>query len=155
MDRIEQNLQRQLEWIKTADSKVAPLYTINVAMLGLLATLIKVTSDWGCIKYSLTAATIIVLSVSLICLTKTLFPKLNGPSNSLVFFGEISKLNIKDFSERISAQTDDEYSFDVINQIHRNAQIASEKYATVKYAFISTLVATPLWLITVFSLYIK
>ena len=43
MDRIESNLQRQSVWIKTADSKVPPLYAINVAMLGLLATLIKST----------------------------------------------------------------------------------------------------------------
>lgn len=155
MDRIEKSLQRQLEWIKTADSKVAPLYTINVAMLGLLATLIKVTTEWNCIKYSLIFSTIIFLSISLIFLTRTLFPRLSGPHGSLIFFGEIAKLDIEEFSEKISDQTDDEYSNDLINQVHRNSQIATEKYQAVKHAFISTLIATPSWLISIFILHIK
>ena len=90
INRSEKVLSLQLEWVKTADSKVAPLFAINAAMLGLLVALIKLLPAWTIATAIFSSITVILLAVVILFLALTMFPRLIGPKESNIFFDVIS-----------------------------------------------------------------
>lgn len=70
IERSEKILKLQLEWVKTADSKVPPLFAINLAMLGLLAPLLKMLLAWTIAAAIFSTIAVILLSLSMIFLAK-------------------------------------------------------------------------------------
>ena len=46
LSMMENTLARQLQWIAAADSKVATIFAIDTAMLGVLAALAAHTQTW-------------------------------------------------------------------------------------------------------------
>lgn len=153
IDRFEKILSLQLEWVRAADSKVAPLFAINIAMLGLLTALIKLLPVWTIAAAVLSSITTILLVMSMFFLALTMFPRLIGPKDSNIFFGGISKQSEEKYLLDISSISDDEFQKDILRQVYRNAEIANAKYANLRLAFIFTFVSTIPWLIAVYVLY--
>ncbi len=77
-------LSKQLLWISAADSKVAPIFAINAAMLGILASLIPPISKWIIFAAITTTLSIIPLIVSVVFLACVTFPRLSGPKGSYI-----------------------------------------------------------------------
>jgi len=150
----EKILSLQLEWIKTADAKVPPLFSINVAMLGLLAVLMKGVTDWSFLIGFFAFLSIASLSISIIFLAQAMFPRLDGPEGSLIFFGGISKLSREEYISKVLSVSSGDHKNDILSQVHRNAEIATSKYKYVKKAFISTFISVPFWVNAVYFLYI-
>ena len=153
-DRSEKILSLQLEWVRTADSKVAPLFAINIAMLGFLAALIKSLPAWTISPAIFSSITVILLVVSMLFLALTMFPRLIGPKDSSIFFGGISKQSEDKYLSEMSSMTDDEFQKDILRQVYRNAEIANSKYANLRLAFIFTFVSIIPWLGSVYALYV-
>lgn len=154
IERTEKILNLQLEWVKAADAKVAPLFAINIAMLGLLAVLIKLLSSWTIAAAIFSSITTILLVLSMIFLALAMFPRLGGPKESNIFFGGIVKQAEEKYKISVASINDIEYQNDILSQVYRNAEIANTKYANLKLAFISTFASTLPWLIAVYILYI-
>ena len=154
IERSEKVLNLQLEWVKTADSKVAPLFALNIAMLGLLAALVKLLPAWTIATAIFSSITVILLAMSMLFLVLTMFPRLIGPKESNIFFGGIAKQSEEKYLLDMSSISDTEYQKDILSQVYRNAEIANSKYANLKLAFIFTFASTIPWLAAVYVLYI-
>ena len=153
-DRSEKILSLQLEWVRAADSKVAPLFAINIAMLGFLAALIKLLPIWTIPSAIISSITVILLVTSMVFLALTMFPRLIGPKDSNIFFGGISKHSEERYLSDMSSMSDGEYQKDILRQVYRNAEIANSKYANLRLAFIFAFVSTVPWLVSVYVLYV-
>ena len=153
-EREEKILALQLDWVRAADSKVPPLFAIDIAMLGFLAALIKLIPAWTISAAVVCSIAAIPLFLSLIFLAFAMFPRLDGPKESNVFFGGIAKQSEKRFKENFLSAADSEIQDDLLSQAHRNAEIAAKNYSNIKLAFIFTFSSILPWVFSVYLLYV-
>lgn len=152
-ERAEQLLTLQLDWVRSADAKVPPIFAIDLAMLGVITALINTISNWTICQAIFSAFCLIFLCVSIIFLALGMFPRLSGPKDSYVFFEGIVKKSQERFIAEFRNLSDEVYMEDLLLQIYRNSEIAEIKFKFVKYAFISLFIGSPFWIATIFSIY--
>ena len=151
---LEANLGRQLSWISAADSRSTLAFALNTGMLGVLAAVSPKQATAWCVAPAIFASFAVALALaSLICLTFASFPRVAGPRGSLVFFEGIAQRTAAQFKEAVTTLSDESYIDDLVNQCHRNAEIASRKFSWVQRAFICLYLAVPTWGVAVFLLY--
>jgi hypothetical protein len=142
-------LERQIAWISHADSKLSVLGPLPLAMLAISLANVSIDFDnIGGLDLPL-AASSLLLCVSLFFSKAALSPRLQGPPESLVFFGRISEYSNDEFVEKIESLTDEAYRRDIIQQIHINAKIASQKHKNIAISIFWLTCATPLWLLAI------
>ena len=146
-------LSLQLEWVKSADSKVPPLFAINAAMLGVIAALIPDINNWDIQSAIFTLLSILPLVGSVICLALTTFPRLSGPASSVVFFSGITARSEDEYISVVTNMPDEILLNDILQQIYRNAEIAKSKYTFIKKSMVLSFASLPLWFISVWYLY--
>lgn len=125
-------LERNLGWIAAAEVKVGVIAAINIAMLGGLGAAFSQAATgtpWG---YVLSVAATALLAAGLFCVAMAVLPKTTGPTKSLLFFGRIGPCADADYTTAFRSATPDELLEDWLAQIHRNAQIACEKFRWVR-----------------------
>ena len=155
-DKIEISngiLSKQLSWISAADSKVAPIFAINAAMLGVLATLIPPIANWTIFRAIITILSVIPLIASMIFLTLVTFPRLSGPKGSYIYFGGITTKSEDSYVNDMINMEDDVFLKDILTQTYRNAEIAQSKFNHIKKAMALTFISLPTWLLAVWLLY--
>lgn len=153
IDLAERILARNLAWVAAADSKVQAVFGIDAAMLGILATLTPLPQQWSVACGCTAVVAGLLLLASVACLGLATFPRLEGPNDSIVYFGTASNIGSKNFIERVQTGFTMAFALDVATQAHRNAQIASVKYRFVKGALVLVFCALPPWLLSVWLLY--
>jgi hypothetical protein len=136
-------LERNLAWIATAEIKVGVIVAIDTALLGGLAAAFGASDSaartvWTYL-FILVAAGAAVLG--LFCAAMAVLPRTSGPKNSLLFFGTIAAQDATTYSTRFNQATDEQLLADWTDQIHRNAQIAHDKYAWVRKSMVWSFVA--------------
>lgn len=125
IDYLEKELARLLDWIKTADTRITLILPLATAMLGAIAALNPSFSEWTwCIGISVSLS-VTLLVCSLISVSLALFPRTNGPQNSMIFFGGIASKNLENFRSNVNNFDDEKYKNDLINQCFINALIAN------------------------------
>ncbi len=150
----EKILVLQIAWIEMADRKVAPLFAINTAMLGLLIVFAH-SQYWSITLIVLSIIAIFLLLTSLFCLAFVMFPRIEGVDESNVFFGGIAKQVKGNYVSRMLLIKDDsEHQEDILNQIYCTAKIAEAKYRWMKNASTCTFASTPFWLVSFYILYV-
>ncbi len=154
IERAEKILLFQLEWVKTADAKVPPIFAINIAMLGVIIALMKTLSNWTIATAIFVALCLIPLVISMVFLVLAMFPRMSGPKGSNVFFGGITKKTEATYLKEMINLSDENYESDLLGQAYRNAEIAETKYFNVKYAFVSSFISVPFWFISIYFLYV-
>ncbi len=153
-EHLEQVLEKQLSWIQSADAKAAIVLPISIAMTGTVAALApKIMCSWEMISIFSIAVTFLLLVFSIIFLGLSTFPRTSGPKNSLIYFGGISRNSLEEFKSKALKLTSSAYTEDLINQIHRNAQIASIKHTAIKRSIICLYLVIIPWAYTVYILY--
>ncbi len=127
-------LERNLAWIAAAEIKVGVIVAIDTAMLGGLGSAFSFASgsvrthwDW---LFTITAST--CLGIGLFCAAMAVLPRLTGPARSLLFFGRVGQRADAEYIEDFKKVTDADLLNDWVAQIHRNAQIACNKFAWVR-----------------------
>jgi len=140
---LESNLNRVQEWIRAADNKVSILLAIE----GILITLILSDSMLAYVKtIQQNSFTITILIGSLVFLfvssykaTLTIVPRLSRKNMkaSLLFFGSISTMELKDFDKKIKEMDEKQYINQIIEQIHISSIIASSKHHNFKDSVIA------------------
>jgi hypothetical protein len=79
-------------------------------------------------------------------------PRTDGPKTSFVFFGKIVKHNSADYSDQFKRADDAALLQDCLDQIHRNAEIACDKFRWVRNAMVWSFVAVLPWCAALASL---
>jgi hypothetical protein len=129
---LETTLSRQLQWIAAADSKVSPVATVDLAMLGVLAAVAPASKEWTGVTITLTALALASLSASLLHLLVATSPRTRDPVGSLIYFGGITQRTEEEFVVEMQNLQVEQYELDLARQTYRNACIAGEKYKHVK-----------------------
>ncbi|SLN70294.1 Pycsar system effector family protein [Roseisalinus antarcticus] len=148
---MEKNLARMTEAVRAADLKMALLVPTTSAMVGVLAALFR-TSPF-------TAATGIAFHISLVPLVAvfvfvavSVVPRLRPAEGSMLFFGTVAQQDVRAFRARAEALDAAAYLADLADQCHAVASIARLKHRIVRRAYITFLVALPLWAVAVYVL---
>ena len=153
ISRAELELERLLGWVRAAESRLALVLPLSTAMLGALAVLAPPVSKWtvaGGIAASF-AAVLLLLSIAFAACAS--FPRTTGPKGSLIYFGGITAKELSQYKAAVKSMTPEEYFGDLINQCHRNAQIAGRKYTWVQRSMVCLFISALPWGISLFILY--
>ena len=151
---LEANLTRQLHWTSAADSKVAFGFTVNTAMLGLLAAVAPSTSAGWTTAPAVCASFAVAFGITgLLFLSFASFPRTEGPRGSLLFFGGIAQRDSEQFKSAVLSLSQEAYIDDLSVQCHRNAEIAARKFAWVQRALICLYLSVIPWGLSLWLLY--
>lgn len=145
-------LDKQIAWITAADAKVAVIVALDTAVFATLATAYasaKSHAPWAAL---ISLSTGILLLIALICAAMSLFPRIDGPKESLVFFGPIATEAHSDYVTALTAASLDKLHGDIAAQIHRNAEIAKLKHSWVRKSMGWSFLAALPWATAVYFL---
>jgi hypothetical protein len=136
-------LERNLDWISHAEVKAAFIVTLDVAMLAALSAVFMAVpvAERAGLPSIFTIVTSGLLVAALACVTMSALPRTGGPKTSFIFFGKVGNVARADFVDSFKRATPDKLLDDLLDQIHRNAEIACEKFAWVKRAMVWSLLA--------------
>lgn len=140
-------LERQLFWITAADAKVGAILAFDTALIGALAAAFtsadpEVQTQWARLMCVGAGAGLVA---SVFCCAMALLPRTRGPLQSLTFFVRVAEHSPADYEHKFIAATEAERLQDLVTQIHRNAEIATDKFAFVKKALWSTFLSAAPW----------
>lgn len=147
-------LERNLAWITAAEVKVGVIVAIDTAMLGGLGAAFSasdaaVRTAWA---YVWVVGATVALAGGLFCAAMAVLPRVNGPAKSLVFFGRIGKLDEAGYVEQFKKAADGQLLEDWAAQIHRNGQIACEKFAWVRTSMFWSFLSVLPWFLAIIVL---
>ena len=127
-------LERNLAWIAAAEVKVGVVVAIDTAMLGGLGATFSISelSQRTAWAYLFTVAGAGLIASGIFCAAMAVLPRVAGPQRSLVFFGRVAELSAIDFLNQFKHVTDAQLLEDWAAQIHRNAQIALDKFKWIR-----------------------
>lgn len=142
-------LERQLNWISAADVKVGVVVAIDTAMLGGLAAAFASTQEHTGWAIATCILALGLSGVGLFCAALAVFPRLDGPPDSMLFFGKVAAMKPSDYMTKLVQAPDEDLLSDWAMQIHRNAMIAKMKHGWVKLAVLWSFFSTPFWIAAV------
>ncbi len=145
-------LDKQLGWIAAADAKVAVIVALDTAVFATLATAYasaKSPVAWASLMSMATGA---LLVIALACAAMSLFPRTDGPKQSLVFFGPVATASHADYIASLSSVPLNKLHDDIAAQIHRNAEIAKVKHRWVRRSMGWSFLASSPWAVAVYLL---
>jgi hypothetical protein len=146
--------ERTLSWLAAAEVKVGVIVAIDTALLGSLGAAfssakVENLSNWA---YMWTVGAGTAIATGIFYAAMAILPKLNGPEKSLVFFGRVGILNQAEYLESFKNASDKQLLEDWTSQIHRNAQIACEKFGWVRVSMYWSFVSIIPWLTAIVML---
>ena len=151
---LETNLARQLHWISSADTKAAFVFTLTTAMLGLLAAIApRTTSAWTIAPAVFASFAGALGAAALLFVSFASFPRTKGPKRSLIYCAGIAQRSADQFKEGIYGLSVDAYTADLAAQCHRNAEIATRKFAWIQRALFCLYLSVPPWALALWLLY--
>jgi hypothetical protein len=153
-EELEKSLDRVNHWIIAVDQKISIAIAVIV---GFLTLSIKPTSElllasWqkiSGIDVALLVIAMLLIVVGAFKLFLSISPRVRSKSKSLLYFGTISNLSLKQFKKSLANSKNSTYEIDLIEQIHTNSIIAKKKYSHYKDALLVILVAIFLWLLLI------
>jgi hypothetical protein len=174
----EKTLQKQLDWIRQADKKAQILMGTNLAMIGGLLSLTSKSEVLGLSLPVLVTIGVLFPALSLVSCTSATSPRIGHSAEhdlvvlgrlritwrkpqadrptdsrpSLIFFGQIRRLSLEAYSDRVSEQTPERYLQDLNAQCHINATIADLKHARMRVAGSQLLVGILPWAFAIYFL---
>lgn len=155
-DRIswaEENLSRQIEWVERHDTRCATILSISIAMLGFLAAETPPIGKIDASGFFFSLLAIATLSISLLAIYFSSYPRTSSPNKSLVYFGTISSHSLENFSSDFCQRSDKEHLDDLCAQTHINSHIVAKKFAALKVSLIFLLLSVPPWIIAALFLH--
>jgi hypothetical protein len=150
---MEKNLARQLDWVRAADSKIAPVIFITTSMLG--ATVAFLSKSPHLSGLSLFLATVCISSqiYTLFCMVMVNFPRITRYDESAIFFEGIKFSGFEAFHRKALEMTQDQYFRDLERMCYNNAIIASSKFRYVKRAMVALFITIIPWSILVYDIF--
>lgn len=149
-DRLETSqwiLERNLTWIAAAEIKVGVIVAIDTAMLGGLGAAFSAAEKASRTQWAwlLSLVSLSCLAAGIFCAAMAVLPRVTGPKSSLLFFGRVGPCADAEYVQNLKTATDEDLLADWAAQIHRNAQIACDKFSWVRITMWWSFLAIPWW----------
>ncbi|WMY09620.1 Pycsar system effector family protein [Paraburkholderia phenoliruptrix] len=137
-----------LSFFSRVDTKLSVVLGANVGMLGVLFTRVTAVGTatfppyvlWGLIVLF-----VMLLGFSSYHLYRGSFPNLAGGAGSLVFFREIATRGEQDFIAAFSRLSSTALTEDLLSQSWRNSVILTQKFASLRRAYVWSAFAIVPW----------
>jgi hypothetical protein len=147
-------LERNLSWIAAAEVKVGVIVALDTAMLGGIGAAFSgadgpTRTAWA---WFFTISAAISIGAGLFCASMTVLPRVTGPKKSLLFFGRIGPCADAEYIENFKKASDTDLLNDWTAQIHRNAQIACDKFAWVRKSMWLSFLSVLPWFLAIITL---
>jgi hypothetical protein len=139
-------LDRNLHWIGAAEVKTGVIVALNTAMLGGLAAAFSSDPQRSVAANLLAYSSAALLLIALFCAAMSVLPRTEGPATSFVFFGKIAKSSRSDYVDSFMRADKAAFLDDCLAQIHRNAEVACDKFRWVRNAMLWSFVAVLPWM---------
>jgi hypothetical protein len=146
----ESNLSRLLDWIGRIDAKSSVVLGISTAMLGALAGLAPKPQLWTTHISLLAVLGMFCPIASLFFVYFVNYPQTKGPATSFNFFGGIARRSFREYNEAFMKLSATEHLSDVLEQCHRNAEIVSSKFSSLKWAYRALMIGVIPWMICLY-----
>lgn len=150
---LEANLVRASEWLRASESRISLTLPLATVMLGVTATLLPNFSSldgWNAILILISTA---LLTLSILFSGLVFFPRVKGPQKSLIFFANISELDLSVFKESMKQLSNVEYEEDLTEQVHTISRIATKKYGFAKISIQAIFLGVVPWILSIYHLY--
>lgn len=139
--------ERTLGWIATADVKVGVAMALDTAMLGGLATAFAASDPQQRTAWCYLAllAAVAAMVIAMFCAAMAAIPRMLGPVKSMIFFARIKEKSVADYVDQFALLSERDLLTDLTTQIHRNAEIATEKHRWVRKSLIASFLGVVPW----------
>lgn len=144
--RYEKVLDRVQEAIRSADTKASTIIAATTAMIA--ATLLSLPQPelrTGT-SIALAACGALPAIITMAACLRITGPQHHAKLTSLLFWREIAKVPVSDFASRAAAVTEEEYAQDLLQQVHRNSEIADNKHCTLAKTMKALPIVVAAWL---------
>ena len=143
--------ERTLGWNATADIKVGVAMALDTAMLGGLATAFGTSEPhlrtaW-CYLAVLAACSGMI--IAMFCAGMAAVPRMLGPVESMIYFARIKEKSEADYVNQFARLSEQKLLADLRTQIHRNAEIATDKHWWVRKSLIWSFCAAIPWIFAI------
>lgn len=152
-DVLEQTLSRLINFISSAESKIAPLFVISTSMLAIFMALVPSASDWKIKSVILVIFTVTPLIISLLLILVSIFPRTKGFKGSMIYFKGIIDQESDEYLNEMREETEEKYFEDLARQCYINAEITSRKFKLIRYSMISLFISVIPWLFIIYEFY--
>jgi len=152
-DVLEQTLSRLINFISSAESKIAPLFIISTSMLAIFMALVPSTFDWKIKSIILVIFTVTPLIISLLLILVSIFPRTKGPKGSMIYFKGIIDQESDEYLNEMKEETEEKHFEDLARQCYINAEITSRKFKLIRYSMISLFISVIPWLFIIYEFY--
>jgi hypothetical protein len=148
LELSQDQLNRSLGFFPRLDVQASILLAVNTGMLAIIASNAPSirSFEWYMIFSSIP---VVLIGLSLYSLYQQVFPRLEGGSQSLIYFQEIAKKTESQYIEAFKNQNEEAYITDLLAQIWRNSEILKLKYRYLKSAFIFTACSIIPWTLSI------
>jgi hypothetical protein len=153
IERAEEKLSRILDWIRSADSRLRFVLPLAIAMLGVISALIPPPSLWTLLGGISASFSVFFLILSIVFCAFSTFPRTSGPLGSLIYFGGITTRELAQYERDFRSMSDDDYLADLLNQCHRNAQIAQAKFTWLQRSIACLFFSLIPWIVGLYEFY--
>jgi hypothetical protein len=140
---LERNLDRIHGWTKACDQKICIFFALQAILISILIPIFIecITKNAKTLCWWDINLLIIVVVLMLLSFAKSisaLIPRLKKSRNdeSIIYFGDIAKMELSIFAKNIKETTEDEYMEALIKQIHILSQITHAKHLQLQKAII-------------------
>ena len=139
-----ESLQRTIRFVRTADTKAAPVIALQIALAGALATRserllpILTQCQWDLERIVLVFVAVVYAAcafTSVAVAAWVYFPVTPHAGGSLIYFEDTAAMACVRFKERSMRMTPEEIEQQLLDQIYRVSTIASSKMRRVRWAF--------------------
>ncbi len=151
-----ESLERAIRFVRTTDTKAAPLIGLQIALVGTLAA--RSDKLWAIVggfswhsADSILVGLIALYGVFVVAVVtiaiRVYIPVHPATGKSLIYFEDISSLEYEEFERQSREMTLDQIERQLLDQVYRVSAIASTKMRRVRWAFLLTAPSGVLWLV--------
>ncbi|MEA3307666.1 MAG: DUF5706 domain-containing protein [Elusimicrobiota bacterium] len=148
---LENNLTRQIDWIRAADTKIVPLMFITTSLLGTTAAFVSKTPELSGPILFFTVTCVSMLLLTLYCIVMVSFPRIKNNDKSLILFEGIKHLGYKNFEKKMHELSQETHFKELAKMCHSSSLIASRKFFYVKRAMIFLFSSIIPWVLLVYT----
>lgn len=146
-------------WISNIDTKISLALAFDGILIGIICSNIsdidlvfKFTEEnniKNTIDTILIVLIILLLIISIIKLLSAIIASIHNTNDSIIFFGSIAKKDLNTYKSRFSAASQDDVLNNLIEQIHTNSVICTEKVKRYNEGIKAAIGVAVLWCIII------
>ncbi len=151
-----ESLSRAIEFTRTADAKAGPVLLVQIALAGTMAARFErilpvlFGPAWDINRAALLLGAILYTALLIAVVTiavRVYMPSSPKTGKSLIYFEDVAALEFEAFRTRSVATAAEDIEAQLLDQIYRVSQIASDKMRRVRWAVSLSVPSVLLWVI--------